>query len=544
MKHLSELELSMYVDGEITGADLTRLENHLESCEACRERAAAYRLERQVIARVLTEQEVQVPDMAMPKFRRRIGLREFAIANLVTGLIVWLAQFVWKTLAGELLISAFSLLAFPIPDVYAIAVDTVFLYFTEGNNMIDAYLVSLAVLVLISTLTWLAFFYKRAGARLAVCAVAIGLMGVGHSSTVQALEIKRSEGIITIAEGERIDDTVVAAGETVVVDGDVTGDLLAFSRRIVVNGSVGGNLIAFGESISVEGSVGGTLVSAGERLEVEDSTIAGDLWFAGEKLTFDGDSRVSRNTVFAGESAIVEGDVGKDIIAAAESIEVSGNVSRDIQTYTERLSLLSDARVGGDVTFRSDEDNFQQAPEATVEGEVIFKAMPEEFEPRNRYLSGEYYLWQLLRLASAFLAGVVLLWLVPVMRDVSLEGGVAGLKTAGIGLVALVSTPIIMALLAVTLVGLPLAAIGAVTWLLTIYAAKIVVASMIGQLVLANSDYEDNLLLTLLVGLVIVIVAVNIPAIGGVISFIFLIVGIGLIVQTIVDEASYANGNE
>ena len=119
------------------------------------------------------------------------------------------------------------------------------------------------------------------------------------------------------------------------------------------------------------------------------------------------------------------------------------------------------------------------------------------------------------------------------LRTLSVGGGVDGLKTAGIGLVTLVSVPIMAALVAITLVGLPLSVMAIIAWVLSIYVAKIVVGASIGRMMMSATKYSENVVLVLLAGMAAIIFIVNLPAIGGFISFVLTIVGIGLIVQWI-----------
>ena len=86
-------------------------------------------------------------------------------------------------------------------------------------------------------------------------------------------------------------------------------------------------------------------------------------------------------------------------------------------------------------------------------------------------------------------------------------------------------------LVALTLVGLPLSFIAVAAWLLGLYLAKILVGAVVGRMLLSQSD---SLGWTLLVGIAVVIVAVNLPFIGGIINFVLTVVGLGLLVQYLI----------
>ncbi len=409
--------------------------------------------------------------------------------------------------------------------------------------MIDTYLGFIVVSLFILTLTWLAFSYRKARATLSLCLLATIGGSLLAPPSANALELRRSDDMVTIEATETIDDTLIVAGDTVVIDGTINGDLIALGRRVIVSGSVGGNLITFAEAVTVRGQVGGFVLGAASSLEFSDAIVKGDLWGAAAVVNISRESRIGRNAIIATEMASIAGDVGRDLIAAGENLELSGTVGEDFEAFSNRVSLLGDARVGGNLRFRHDESNLHRSSTSVVGGEVEFLSLHSEFEPGNKWVSGEFYLWQLLRLVSAFIVGITLLWFVPSVRGVTLSGGIAGLKTAGIGLVTLISLPIIMVLFAITVVGLPFAVICFFSWLLAIYFAKIVLASVIGRLLLGSSERKDSLPLTLLAGLVVILIAVNLPAIGGILSFILTIVGIGMIVQLALTYTSSLDAN-
>jgi hypothetical protein len=101
-----------------------------------------------------------------------------------------------------------------------------------------------------------------------------------------------------------------------------------------------------------------------------------------------------------------------------------------------------------------------------------------------------------------------------------------------------VSVPVAALLVAVTLVGLPFTIVALFAWGLTIYLAKIVVAIFVGRTLLSSTERKDNRALVLLAGLLLIIVVVNLPAIGGIVSLLLTLVGMGLIVQKLLEYLS------
>ncbi len=526
MSRPSPLELSMYADGALTGADAEAVAAEVAASETYRSEVALLKDESRQLG---TAMGMEIEDLPVPAFPRPASLRGFAMANVVTGLVIWLAQFLWKTLFGEVIVEATTwLTSVYLPDIYAVASGSVLYLIEEGTAMLDAYLVIIVLTVLAVTALALLFKYRQSRSGASFCAIAALLAVTALSAPpTHALEVRRGEGVVTVAAAETIDDTLVVAAETAVIDGDVTGDLVVVGRSIDVSGDVGGNIVAFAESVKIRGSVGGTVMGAASAYNLTDATVGGDVWVAGEKVGAAGSTQVDGNVTFAGNSVTIEGGVDKDLYAFGESVELSGSLGEDLEAFANRLRLLGDASVGGDVRFRTgNKDNLFRAEGVEIAGAVEFLDMPEEMQPANKYATIEFYLWQIARLIAAFLVGWALLTLLPGMRNISLAGGVEGLKSAGIGFLAVLAVPIAAVLVAITIIGLPFALIAFGIWLLGLYLSQIVIARVIGSSLVA-----DNLPLSLLAGLVIVLVAVNLPFLGEVIDFILTIVGLGLLVQ-------------
>ena len=258
MTHLTDLQCSMYADEELPGVEVETVASHIESCDLCRDRLAEFVTEKRLIGAALAIDDVAIPKIVVPKFTKPAKLRTFAIANVVTGLVFWLTQFLWKTLFGELVVSAFSWITFiTIPDVSELLVSAALYFSQEGTTMIDTYLGFIVLCLSVVALTWFAWSYRKARSTLSLCFLAAVCASTLAPPSANALEFRRSDAMVTIEATETIDDTLIIAADTVVVEGTINGDLIAVGERVVVTGSVSGNLISFADSVSVRGQVGG-----------------------------------------------------------------------------------------------------------------------------------------------------------------------------------------------------------------------------------------------------------------------------------------------
>lgn len=527
MNHLSELEAMMWVDGESQDTDLTR--QHLAECEECTRLVAQLKGEQTHLRASLALEVAEVPAPDPAGFKRPTGLRQFAIANLATAVVLWLGQFLWKFVLEELVFTTLSWLALPMPDVIGITMDFIFRLYQGGATMMDTY-IGLVVMTLIATVLGLLIFsrFKRGNmvmANLLVAAMATLLV----PAPALAVDIRHDETSVTIKANEVVDDSLFLGAEVVTIDGTVNGNLVAFSDTVKISGTIKGNLITAAENVTVTGTVGGSMILMASDIDVS-ANIAGDAVTAADRVSFSSEARVNGNTAVAAKSITFAGQTERDFYTAAERITMNGTVGRHLEAWGDKLALGEEARIGGNVRFRAeDDDELTQSPLSRVDGEV--EVIGVTYERTNRYLTGEFYVGQMLLLIASLLFGLVLFWLLPNLRDVEVGDGLDGAKSAGIGLITIVSLPIIAIMVAFTVVGLPFTIIGLVGWIVLMYIAKIVVAGYIGSLLLADSERANNAFMVLLVGLVPIYIAINLPFIGGILGFLLTIVGAGLVIQ-------------
>jgi len=536
MDHLSEIQCSTFVDCSLDKELEDAIERHLQSCAQCKQRIDILREERQLIQDALTSDYV-MHTSPIPKFNNPLTLRDFALANVITGLLIWLSHFLWKSLFEEFAVNTFSQLAAAyFPDIYELMVSATLNFIEQGTVMINNYLTLIVSITSVVAVVLLARLFRKSRLGIGVCLLASVALWA-QSNPSQALEIRFSDDddLIVIPASEIIQDTVILVGDDLRIEGEVQGDVIAIGERIVVTGVIQGNLVSFAESIALEGRVGGLTLMAASAIDLQDAVIGGDMWSAAGHTTINDDTSIQGNGVFAGELVSHSGVVGRDFLAFAETVELSGEVVDDMDVISGRLTLVENAQIGGNLRFRSgDENNLQRSPNVSIAGEVEFIQRTQDFNPRPRFMRGNYYLWQVVYLVGGFLVGLLFFWMSPPLRNSRLESGFAALKTAGFGLLGLLGTPVLLALLAITLIGLPFSVIGFFLWITAIYLAKIVLARQVGQLVLSTAGKEEKLWLALLIGLVIIIVLTRMPVIGGVLNFILIVLGIGLLAQLVI----------
>lgn len=521
----SELILMMYADGALAGEEHVTADTHVASCDGCRRQVQGLRAETGVISRALAaEPEVaRVPPLDAP-VPHGVMAAAAALALVAGTALAALPRLLAELPAPFSWFSPFD--GWALADLFVRA--AVFLV-QQGDSLVRASSEMAAAAVLVGIAAWVAHGLRgrRPGPMLLVCLLGVVLV---LPDAAHALDLRfQKDGTVLVPAGETIADTLVAAGETVEIAGDVEGDLIAVGRRVVIRGRVGGMLITGAASVTIEGEVAGSVIGFGRSLEVNAASIGRNLYGFGSTVTTA--QRIEHDAVVFGQQVSLGGPVGGDVLGFAENLEVGNTVGGSLRAYAERVTLLAPARIAGDATVHvPDEDNFTLVPGAVVAGQITTDVSLVREHEQSRYASGGYYLGQVLRFAAALLTGVVLLALLPQLRRVSARTPVQALVATGAGLVAVVAMPVIAVLVAVTLIGLPVAIIALMLWLAGLYVAKILVAHVIGARLLEAAGRRRGFVVTLAVGLLAVIVVVNLPFIGGLISFLLTICGFGLLV--------------
>jgi hypothetical protein len=349
--------------------------------------------------------------------------------------------------------------------------------------------------------------------------------------------VRRGEKPVNVPAGETVDDTLlVTSSSSVDIDGTVNGDLIALAREVRVKGTIKGNLISLAQRTEIDGAVEGSVLGAGSLVEVRGN-IMRNLYGAAGSVVVAENARIDGNATILVGDATLEGSVAKDFRAyttrglglgrprfsSGISVEVEGGAA---------IQVLRHAHIGRSLYVRVDQRQSAMIdPAATIGGQTDIDVAP---IPPSRYATASFYVWQTIWLAAAFLIGVILLWAVPGLAGIRLNSAGDLLLSGGLGLAMIVVPPVAAVIACLTLVGLPLGFMTAGLWLVTLYLAKIIIAAFLGRSLLAGTgSAPSSMPLSLLVGLVAVFLAINLPYVGGVIDFLLVALGSGALAMRI-----------
>lgn len=328
--------------------------------------------------------------------------------------------------------------------------------------------------------------FRRLGVALAVVVLLTGSAGVAAAQSFQG------------------------AGDTVVVGPDETYDSLeGIAGTVIVRGTVRNDVSTAAGSVHV----------------TESGTVGGDVAAAAGTVRIDG--TVDGNVQAAGGSVIVgpTGAIGGDLDAGASYVELNGTVDGDVRAGAETVVLGPSAAVGG--TVRYDAETFARDPGATVGGSVVRDerlGQTVTADPVPGWVGALYGL-----LANVLL-GVLLLAVFPAFSDRVADAVTERpARSTGVGLVTILAVPLVLVLVALTIVGIPLSLVGAVSFAVLVWAAVVYGQYALGVWVLSFVDRESRWL-ALAVGLVGVTVLGAVPVLGALLDLAVFLLGLGALV--------------
>ncbi len=543
MSCLSEETYGVYVDGELPAEEQRRVEAHLIQCQRCRGLILALQDEARLISEALTLTGSAARRVAAPRRRARglaLGLAPtLALGALAVSVAGWLLE---QRVPGFSWLDPGNLIG-----AYEMAFDTLF---TLRDTLPVLFDLGVAVGATVAMAAVLTFFVSALLKRMTTGSVA-GLLlllvaGAGSLAPARpaaALDLRWDQERVEVESGVTLDDTLVSSAETFEVNGEVNGDVIVVAERVTIRGRVNGNVFAAAREVLVLGEIDGSLHMVGDRCELEGQ-VTGNVYSAAEDLEIAREGRVGRDVHLFGEGVHVDGRVGRDLLAGAERVELRGQVDRHVRTYSERVVVHDEARIGGDLAIEvADHGESTVSESATIGGEVTETEITHHHHERgSRWTDGGFYLRAFVLLVSSFLVGLLLHAVVPGLFWGTLETGGDYLRCLGTGFVTVVAVPVLLVLCAITVVGIPIAILGAFAYLTLLFVSNIVVAALVGGAITgAEPEGSHGFGMSLLLGLVLVLVATNLPFVGGVLRLLVALAGSGLVVAS-AQEAWRARG--
>ncbi len=360
---------------------------------------------------------------------------------------------------------------------------------------------------------------------LAVTVTCAALVSIGFWGVASAQGF-RSGNTATVGPDETVNSTLWISGQNIDVAGEVNGDVFCAGQTVTISGTIRGDLLCAAQTLVISGVVTGDVRSLAQTATIS-GTVIHNLSLAAQTVSQSSKSDIRGDASIAASGVTLNGSVGRDAAVAGRVITLSGEVGRDVQATTEDLSLGKSAKVNGDLSYTSQKD-VQLASGATVGGQT-HKSLPKP-KPAERSmpsLAGFSFAFALYLLLAGLFTTLLLTLLFPQAFHATTDHGVRSFwKPLLVGFVACLAVPALVIFLIVTIVGIPLALLTIVAWILVQALAGVISAYYLGRQVWRK---QRNPVLIMLAGTVILIVLYLIPIVGIIAFMLATLLGTGMI---------------
>lgn len=345
------------------------------------------------------------------------------------------------------------------------------------------------------------------------------------STTVEARTVVRSGENVSIADDQEIEGDFYSAAGKINLSGSVTEDMVAAGGRITINGGVGDNAWLVGDTVDVHGTIGDDL-----RIFAREVTIAepveGDLFVVGGSVNILSTASIAGDVLVYAEEVVLEGSVGGDVLGSVQKLRVDAVVTGDIDVSVAELTLGERAAIEGSVKYTSGQVLTQSLDAIVVGDTVRSDPVPPGTQESARsalvpvlVLLFSVLAWHLI--SKRTLQTVVSRALLPSPRPVL------------IGVLALLFTPVAIAVLLVSMVGAVVGFTLLFAYLTFVMLSLIAIPAVLGHFLmkLFNKPNAGLSILSIVVGVAAVVALVILPIIGQVVLSAAFLVAIGALVD-------------
>ena len=329
---------------------------------------------------------------------------------------------------------------------------------------------------------------------------------------------------------------VFLAGGSVMRSEPVAGDLIAAGGQVDVDGPVEGDALVAGGSVRLGSRVAQSVYAAGGRLAIQGE-VGRNVRAAGGHVDIGPNASIKGNVTAAGGEVRVRGPVQGYVQVTGGRIYIDAAVTGDVVANGGSVELGPNARIAGNMRYRG-RDEVQQDAHAQVAGGIEHLASLGRDAgiagTRHNPLFGGWIWSTGLIVLAAIVAGALPAQSARIAGHLRTHPGLSII----FGFIAFVCVPMAIALLMVTVIGIPLALLVLLVYLALLLVGYATAAVGIGDAVLARARPADlahtgwRVAAAVLAMLALTLLA-RIPFVGGVVAFVAILFGMGAVLVSI-----------
>jgi len=361
-----------------------------------------------------------------------------------------------------------------------------------------------------------------------VCPLGTGLIWAEDSSD-QVEWQKR----VVLRAGQEVQGDYFAFGPHVEISGVVHGDVYAAGGEVLVDGVVDGDLIVAGGEVRVSGEVTQDVRIAGGTVTL-NGKIHRNATIAGGDVHLTDSAHLKGNAVIGAGNLLLGGSIDGDVRIGGGNVTLSKVIGGDLAVAAAAIRLTSRASVGKNISYWSDDEPSIDEG-ATVLGTVTKRQIPEVFEGEEvrRGVAGMKLVAGLVSFVSTLVLGLLLLRIYPIFTTkVAAKIQEQPWVVLGVGGALLFGVPVLIIFCMVSVLGIPIGLMLAAMYVVTLYLGRVFVMLWLGQRLLRLVSDSSSVARAFVAGLVCYFIVSLVPLIGGLVTMLTIVTGLGAILIT------------
>lgn len=298
------------------------------------------------------------------------------------------------------------------------------------------------------------------------------------------------------AEGTTLDDSFWIAQDDITLSGDFGNDVWALAQRARLDGTFRDHARVLAPTILVEG------------------VVSNGLWAAGGSIAVATNAHLYGDQLLYADQLSLLGHIEGDVYAKARTITLGGTIVGNLRLVGDDIVIRPGTTVVGDLHYITTNQSIVLDPNSHVSGSLTH--LPSPAARDSDPVAG--LLLQLYFFTAAILVGAALMIAGPDLTGRSVRSLRVSLWKCGlVGIALLFFGPLVLAAVAFTVIGLPLAAALAAVYGLVIYLGKCITALAIGSALLHQRGQISlaGALLSLVAGLFLYYSMAFVPLVGS-----------------------------
>jgi TolB-like protein/class 3 adenylate cyclase len=278
----------------------------------------------------------------------------------------------------------------------------------------------------------------------------------------------------------------------------ITDGLFACAFDLVMAGSVKGGLRAYGSSVVISGN--------------------------------------SQDAVdFGGARVTLSGHFQDNVKGTAVTLVISGTFEKNVEVRANNIIIEPTAVIKGNLAYSA--ESFDRREESQILGELTqldteaWEAwLQDASEKGEKVTSGFNSFFWIMSIILILIVGVIVNFFFPKQKEaiVSTISKTPG-KSIAIGILSLIVVPLVMTVFCITVIGIPLAILTALLYILALYIGRIYVGLWVGRKVLGNlrASFSKAFFWPFAAGTIIIGLLSLIPIFGWIFKYGLMLMGAG-----------------